>query len=53
MEAGDPSQMARQLKWMEEHGPSVRSRLPGTNALAAHSVEEVASEYWKVVRECL
>jgi hypothetical protein len=53
MDASEPSPMARQLKWMEEHAQSARVRLPEKIDLAKHSVQQVAQEYWRVVRESL
>jgi hypothetical protein len=53
MDANEPSQMARQLKWMEENAHSARARLPAKSDLAQHGVDQVAHEYWQAVRECL
>lgn len=51
MDPGQPDQAARQLKWMEEHMASVKARVPARSELAKHSVECLAGEYWKAVRE--
>jgi glycosyltransferase involved in cell wall biosynthesis len=53
MNAQDPDDMARQLKWMEENACQVRNRLPRREELAEHCVERVAGAYWSVTRECL
>jgi glycosyltransferase involved in cell wall biosynthesis len=53
MDANQPSRMARQLKWMEEHARSLRTNLPSEADLAQHGVDQVGHEYWRVLRECL
>jgi glycosyltransferase involved in cell wall biosynthesis len=53
MDANDPVQMSRQLKWMEDQAGSSRARLPSEAEFAQHGVEGVAREYWRAVRECL
>ena len=53
MDANQPSQMAGQLKWMEEHARSVRDRLPSETDLAQRGLDQVAHEYWRALRECL
>jgi glycosyltransferase involved in cell wall biosynthesis len=53
MDAGQPRDMARQLKWMETHAGEARSRLPARETLTRRGVDGVASEYWKVIRECI
>jgi glycosyltransferase involved in cell wall biosynthesis len=53
MDATQPNEMARQLKWMEEHARSVRDHLPSKTDLAQNGVERVACEYWRALRECL
>jgi glycosyltransferase involved in cell wall biosynthesis len=53
MDAYDPEDMARKLKYMEENAPTLRKRLPGSEVLERHSVDRLATAYWEVVRECL
>ncbi len=53
MDAKQPSEMARQLKWMEEHLDHARAGLPSRLILDRSSVEHNAAAYWRVVRECL
>lgn len=53
MPTDDPRQMARKLKWMEEHAASLREYLPTPEALDNHDVAHVAADYWNTVRECL
>jgi len=53
MDSQNPSEMAGQLKWMEQHAGSARALLPSPRDLTRHFVDRVAGEYWKVARECL
>jgi glycosyltransferase involved in cell wall biosynthesis len=53
MDAHDPQHMAAQLKFMEVQAVELRSKLPAGSLLQEQSVENLAAEYWKVVRECL
>lgn len=53
MDPRRPKDMAKQLKAMEENFYLLRSSLPSREELAGQDVENLASEYWKVLRECL
>jgi hypothetical protein len=53
MDANDVCQMARQLQWMEENFLTARSALPSKELLAGQAVCRLASDYWRVLRECL
>lgn len=53
MDSGDPRAMAAQLKQMESTCQERRKTLPTKSQLAEQSVEKLAGEYWKAVRECL
>ena len=53
MDANDPDDMARQLKFMETNAHTRRAALPTAAALEAHSVAGLAASYWTAIRECL
>lgn len=53
MNADDPQQMAKQLKWMELNISKCQEQLPTIQDLQKMNVESMAKEYWEVVRECL
>ncbi|MFT4058199.1 MAG: hypothetical protein QM652_01475 [Legionella sp.] len=53
MNSDNPRQMAAQLKWMEEHHGQQRSLLANNKLSETLSFNNLAIEYWKVVRECL
>lgn len=53
MDSSKPKHMANQLKWIEENLITVKKSLPGKDILEQQEVGKLASEYWKVVRECL
>jgi len=53
MDADDPSEMGRQLKWMEEHARSARDWLPAEADLTQHGLDQVSHQYWRALRECL
>lgn len=53
MSADDPKAMARALKEMEQSHRARRSRLPSAEQLQRQSVDNLAIEYWKAIRECL
>jgi glycosyltransferase involved in cell wall biosynthesis len=50
---GDPKDMARQLKLMENGFESRRSFLPTAQQLAQQSAERLAADYWNVIRDYL
>jgi glycosyltransferase involved in cell wall biosynthesis len=53
MNADDPKTMAKQLKHIEKSQKIQRTLLPSKQQLAQQNVENLAGDYWKVVRECL
>lgn len=53
MDAGDPDNMARQLKKMETDGAELRQALPSAEKLASQSVDKLSGAYWDVVRDYL
>ncbi len=53
MDAGDPQQMAAQLKWMELNVSTCRSQLPTLVGLQKQNIKNLAKQYWDIVRECL
>lgn len=53
MDPQRPDEIARQLKWMEEHLDQARAELPSRRELDRSSVDHNAAAYWRVVRECL
>lgn len=53
MDAADPKAMAERLKQMELTHLTRRRLLPSRTQLAEQSVDKLAGEYWKAVRECL
>jgi glycosyltransferase involved in cell wall biosynthesis len=53
MDADDPKDMARALKDMEQTHQARRALLPSSEQLAEQSVDNLASAYWKAIRECL
>lgn len=53
MDPRKPKYMAKGLKAMEENYCLLRSSLPSREELTSQDVENLASEYWKVLRECL
>lgn len=53
MDPNRPKSMAVQLKWIEKNTEAARSALPGKDVLQRQAIEELAMDYWKVVRECL
>lgn len=52
-DADSPRQMAEQLKYMETHALQLRKQLPSSEWLKQQQVENLASHYWEVIRECL
>lgn len=53
MDANNPHDMARQLKYMENEAQTLRARLPTHEQLASQSIEKLANVYWQAVRDCL
>lgn len=53
MDAGDPQQMAEQLKWMELNASICHLQLPTVVSLQKQNVKNLAKQYWDIVRECL
>ncbi|WP_207263544.1 glycosytransferase [Pseudomonas sp. GW101-3H06] len=53
MDAGDYMEMAHKLKEMELTYLSKKALLPSPELLAKQGVEQLAGEYWGVIRECL
>jgi glycosyltransferase involved in cell wall biosynthesis len=53
MDPHDPRSMAKQLKFMESNGDVVRSKLPTVDSFKKYSVNQMASQYWEVIRQCL
>jgi glycosyltransferase involved in cell wall biosynthesis len=53
MDAGDPQQMAEQLKAMEKDARLRRSLLPSDEQLIAQRLDAHAYTYWQEVRACL
>jgi glycosyltransferase involved in cell wall biosynthesis len=53
MNADDPMDMARQLKWMELHREEQKALLPSREALEGQYHQGHAIQYWEVVRQCL
>jgi glycosyltransferase involved in cell wall biosynthesis len=53
MDASRPRDMASMLKAMESSWMARSAGLPGRDVLAGQSVDRLAGEYWRVVRECL
>lgn len=51
--ADDPRHMAAQLKEIEISHATRRASLPGAAVLRAQSVENLAQDYWQVVKACL
>ncbi|MDN5449578.1 MAG: hypothetical protein L0G06_01640 [Enterobacterales bacterium] len=53
MDASDPKDMARQLKYMEEHCSDLEVTLPSKEEFSKHDLVHFAAEYWDEVRTCL
>ena len=53
MDASRPRNMASMLRSMEATWEKRKDLLPTADILAKQSIDELAGEYWKVVRECL
>lgn len=53
MKVDDPSDMARQLKQMEQSCISRRMLLPNAEKLAEQRVDRLGDQYWEAVRRCL
>jgi len=53
MDPHSPADMGYRLKLMEEKAETLQKTLPSSGQLSAQSVENLASDYWKAVRECL
>ncbi|MCE3046336.1 glycosyltransferase [Legionella sp. 16cNR16C] len=53
MNPDNPGLMAAGLKEMENNYQPMKKLLPADAKLAERQVEKLASEYWRVVRECL
>lgn len=49
----DSFNMARQLKWMEDHLTQARARLPTEEQLSRQNPSRYAREYWQAVRDSL
>ena len=49
----DPTDMATKLKQMETDMEAARGRLPSEEVFSRQSVDRLAGEYWKVIREYL
>ncbi len=50
MDARDPEDMARKLKWMETHHAEAKAGLPSRETLGRQSVQPLAGAYWAAVR---
>lgn len=53
MDAHDPDNMARQLKYMEQEAEILRTQLPSSETLAEQTVGKLAQAYWETIKECL
>lgn len=53
MDANNPQNMARQLKWMEEYYPEVQQNQLDTEVIEQGFTKKTAIDYWKVVQTCL
>jgi glycosyltransferase involved in cell wall biosynthesis len=53
MDSSNPVDMAEKLKEMERSHMIRRAYLPTAEALTSQSVENLAADYWQVVRKCL
>jgi len=49
----DPADMATKLKQVETDMGAARGRLPSAEVFSRQSVDRLAGEYWKVIREYL
>jgi glycosyltransferase involved in cell wall biosynthesis len=53
MNSSSPRDMAEKLKEMEQSHFSRIANLPSAEVLASQGVENLAADYWRVVRKCL
>ena len=53
MNAEDPDDMAKKLKWMEENHQTQKNRLPSFENLMKNSAEHHAAAYWEVIEDTL
>ncbi|WP_034399603.1 glycosyltransferase [Delftia acidovorans] len=53
MNAEDPDDMAKKLKWMEENHQTQKNHLPSFENLMKNSAEHHAAAYWEVIEDTL